>query len=599
MSNFKKGDVYHVTVKEILPTGVKVEILPREYGFIKKKDFVFSKLIEDLHEVVSINDKVEAIIEENDYGDGYIFLNHNKTKKDPWDEIEKRHFKGQIADGIVTEVRDNGIIVEISKGIEGFVPNHEIFDKNVMLQKIELWEKDHVKVKINSISKETKIIKLSVKDVFQENNEKLAIQNRSGTGKLGDVIGDILDLFVEKSETSQNIEWLRGKHSIRTILLVDDEPGILEHFPQMLKLINQEFEIDAEKSIEEAIKLYRKRKFDLIITDLFFPKEEIDGYDFIEKIHASDDEQLICVLSGNKNIDYKRLMKYDLAGILEKPVDPAEVRDALQNIKSGNFFHNLKKSLNTNAYEIFYRNRESKNTYEIQLNRLLKNIESFSEADFVAILKMDPISKNITLEKKTGNIKTKGIFEWNNLKKSPVTDVMHEKEFIFRNYIENRAPEKFKNFIKHIDAESFIGVPLFSISDDEYGLFLIKNKGRIFNDDDYNNAKNRAHQVEKLIDYMNFDFVLNKESKVISTGQLSAALIHEIKNSMQVLSGQVDQLREMVNSILNRKIDISNPQGKSDLAKLTNKIHKKKASFFKLLKALGIYLMIIKLIILL
>ena len=582
-SDFKMGEVYDVTVKEILPSGVKVEIVPGQFGFIRKKDFVFSKLVEDLHEVVSINDRVKAVIDDYDSGSGFIYLNHNSTQKDPWDNIDKIYRKNQIVEGIVTEIRDNKFMVEISAGIEGYIPDHEIFDNKVMLQKIRLWEKDYVRAKIVSFYPERKKIKLSIRNVFIANNKKMAAQEGGIKITLGDAVGDVLDSVVEKSKKQKQTVWSPGKYPIHTILLVDDEKGILENFPGMLKAINPDFKVFTEKSVLAAIKLYRRKDIDLIITDLYFP-ENLDGYDLIERIRSINDEQSICVLSGNKNIDSSRLEKYNLAGIMEKPVDRAEVNDTIENIKNGNFLYNLKNKLSKEAYESFYSTRRKGNTYETQLDRLLTNIRGASSADFVGILKMDPISRNIILVKKTGDIKTKGDFEWNCLSRSPVTDVMHGNEFVFRSHIESRV-EKFKNFIKYVEAGSFIGIPMSSLSGDEFGLFLIRDKGRHFNREDYENAKNKALQVEKLIDYMNFDDVLNKESKLISTGQLSAALIHELKNSMQVLIGQVDKMKKMVGLILDKKLDLSVPHQKNELAKLSNELYNKKNELYKIIKS--------------
>jgi len=592
MTGFKKGDVYEVTVKDILPSGVKVEIVPGQYGLIKKKDFVFSKLIENLHEVVNINDKVKAVIDEIDSSSGLIYLNHNRTKKDPWEGIEKKYSVGQVVEGIVTRVKETAAFVEISEGIEGYIPDDDIFDDRVMLEKIDLWEKDHVRAKITGLSISKKSIKLSIKDVLEKSDKNLVLQNSHNTSTLGDVIGDVLDSLVEKSKTSQNVEWTPGKYSIRTILLVDDEQGILDTLPQMLKSTNRDFkifkddlEIITESAIEDAIVKYRENKIDLILTDLYFPQKELDGYDFIEKIRSFNNEQLICVLSGDKYIDYPRLMKYRLAGIMEKPVIEIEVKEALERIKSGNFFQNLKNNPSTRPNESFYDHRgKNSGNFEIQLSRLLESIKSSNNADFVAILKMNPISKNITVEEEIGDIKTRDHFEWNKLKKSPIIDVMHEKQSLYLNYIISRAPEKFVNLSRHIEVDSFIGIPLFSITSDEYGLFLINHKGKTFNEVDYENAKNKAPLMEKLIDYMNLNRALTKESKLISTGQLTAALIHELKNNMQVLSGQVNELKKMIHSILDNKLEIHNPQGKNELAKLTNSLHGKMEESFQVIK---------------
>ncbi len=585
MSGIEIGKKYRVTIKEISSSGVKVQIKPGKYGFIKKKDFVFSKLIEDLHEVTGINDTVSAVVVNIDYSNKFIYLDHNITRKSPWDDIDEKHWVGKVVGGIVTEVQKNGVFVEILTGIEGFVPNSEIFDDKGVSRKFKLWERDDVMVKIISLSSKDKNIELSIKEVIRDDKRKSDNHSGGSVVTLGDLIEEALDLQSAEVSKTQKSRRKPEKHSIRTILFVDDEEGILESFPRVLAEIDPDAEVMTADTVEKAIALYRGNEIDLLITDLYFPDSRGDGYELIEHIRTLDDEQLICVFTGNKNTDYPRLMKYNLAGILEKPMQKEEVEDALVNVKSGNFSYNLKRKFGATAYESFFNDQEEVSTYYTQLKRLLKNIQGFSSADFVGILKMDPVSKNISLEEKLGDLKKKGPFTWNNLKKSPVTDVMNGKELICRNYIKDRAPEKFKNFSRHIDVESFIGIPLYSISNEEYGLFLAKHKGGKFADADFENAKRKANQVEKLIDYMSFDNALKKEGKLISTGQLSAALIHEIKNHMQVLSDQVDWLKQMVNAIVAQKIDISIPKNQEELTKLSNKVQGKKNDFFEIIKS--------------
>ncbi|MCX8059846.1 MAG: S1 RNA-binding domain-containing protein, partial [Aquificaceae bacterium] len=49
-----------------------------------------------------------------------------ETKENPWIKAEESIKKGEVVKGKVVEVRDNGLILEVFEGVEGYVPKEEI-----------------------------------------------------------------------------------------------------------------------------------------------------------------------------------------------------------------------------------------------------------------------------------------------------------------------------------------------------------------------------------------------------------------------------------------------------------------------------------------
>ncbi|NLI99268.1 response regulator [bacterium] len=76
-----------------------------------------------------------------------------------------------------------------------------------------------------------------------------------------------------------------------SILLVDDEKDFLSITVRMLE--NLEYDVECALSGSEALHMYKKKGFDLLITDLKMPV--MDGFELIHKIRAINPQQKIIV----------------------------------------------------------------------------------------------------------------------------------------------------------------------------------------------------------------------------------------------------------------------------------------------------------------
>ncbi len=56
----------------------------------------------------------------------FIFASLREMKENPWEKVKDSLKKGQVVSGRVVEVGEKGLVVEITEGVEGFVPKEEI-----------------------------------------------------------------------------------------------------------------------------------------------------------------------------------------------------------------------------------------------------------------------------------------------------------------------------------------------------------------------------------------------------------------------------------------------------------------------------------------
>src|SRR5262245_18834868 len=79
-----------------------------------------------------------------------------------------------------------------------------------------------------------------------------------------------------------------------TLLLVEDDPSILRGLQMNLQL--EGYHLFAARDGEEALRIWRQHKPDLIVLDIMLPHR--DGYEVLRTIRAEDPDTRVLVLSA-------------------------------------------------------------------------------------------------------------------------------------------------------------------------------------------------------------------------------------------------------------------------------------------------------------
>lgn len=104
----------------------------------------------------------------------------------------------------------------------------------------------------------------------------------------------------------------------KRILLVDDEPNVVKSCARMLEL--EGFAVEGTTSGAEAVDLYQRERFDLVLTDLKMPG--VDGLDVLTAVreHNPDAAVVIFTAYGTKESVVEAL-RLGAREFLEKPLD--------------------------------------------------------------------------------------------------------------------------------------------------------------------------------------------------------------------------------------------------------------------------------------
>ena len=113
-------------VKNITPYGVFVELQPGIGGMIHISDLSWLKRFNHPSEYTKVGEHIDIVILGIDKDNRKLQLGHKQLEEDPWNALEDTFGVGTIHEGTVIKKDDKGAVVQLSYGLEGFVPNRHL-----------------------------------------------------------------------------------------------------------------------------------------------------------------------------------------------------------------------------------------------------------------------------------------------------------------------------------------------------------------------------------------------------------------------------------------------------------------------------------------
>jgi small subunit ribosomal protein S1 len=117
---FDDGDLVHGKVVKIDSDEVLLDIGYKSEGVIPSKELSIRNDV-DPHEVVSLDEEIEALVLQKEDKDGRLILSKKRAQYErAWGTIEQKKENDEVVSGPVIEVVKGGLIIDI--GLRGFLP---------------------------------------------------------------------------------------------------------------------------------------------------------------------------------------------------------------------------------------------------------------------------------------------------------------------------------------------------------------------------------------------------------------------------------------------------------------------------------------------
>ncbi|HPN37626.1 MAG TPA: 30S ribosomal protein S1 [Melioribacteraceae bacterium] len=172
MKKYPVGSKHLGTARNLTNFGVFVELEPGIDGLVHISDLSWTKKIRHPGEVVKKNEKIEVVVLGVDTEQRKISLGHKQVNDNPWDDFEKLYSVGSDVNGKVVRLIEKGLIAELPKGVDGFVPATQLSPSKIKNLSIGFAVDTELELRVVEFDKENKKIVLSALAPLKEKSDE-------------------------------------------------------------------------------------------------------------------------------------------------------------------------------------------------------------------------------------------------------------------------------------------------------------------------------------------------------------------------------------------------------------------------------------------
>ena len=166
---FAVGKELTAKVLEVKPFGLFAEVEPGVDVFIHQSDYNWQG---EVNKKFSVGDTINFKVIELNMDDNKIKGSIKVLTKSPWEVALENYKVGQTVEKEIKNIMDFGLFLNLSKGVDGFVPTQMASKDFIKNLKDKFKVGDVVKAQIVEIDKEKQRIKLSIKKIEQEEERR-------------------------------------------------------------------------------------------------------------------------------------------------------------------------------------------------------------------------------------------------------------------------------------------------------------------------------------------------------------------------------------------------------------------------------------------
>jgi small subunit ribosomal protein S1 len=202
LEKHSRGEIVRAKVKKILKSRVFLGLEAGVEGVIKISDISFHH-IESPEEFLSEGEEIDAMIISDELDrNSKVQLGIKHLSENEWRQFFAKNKTNSIVEVGVKKVIDGGIIVEVSRNIEGFIRGGDIDEEQVSLAEMEQKFKpgDRIQAMILRIEPERKKVYLSLKAVNKAREREEIKKFMKADDETVTTIGDLLQNELDRNK---------------------------------------------------------------------------------------------------------------------------------------------------------------------------------------------------------------------------------------------------------------------------------------------------------------------------------------------------------------------------------------------------------------
>jgi ribosomal protein S1 len=202
LQKYPVGSKHTGIVRNLTNFGVFVELEEGVDGLVHISDLSWTKKIRHPGEVVKKGDKLDVVILSVDVDQRRISLGHKQIQDNPWDAFETSYKLGTETEGKIVRIIEKGVIVELSMGVDGFIPLSQLSQTPVKNISESFKAGDVLPLRVIEFDKESKKIVLSAIE-YLRGKEQQIVEEYVAQHKLSPMtLKDIVTSALPTSDTS-------------------------------------------------------------------------------------------------------------------------------------------------------------------------------------------------------------------------------------------------------------------------------------------------------------------------------------------------------------------------------------------------------------
>ncbi len=188
---YPEGTILEGVIKNITEFGMFIGIEDGIDGLIHVSDISWTKKVRHPNEIYKVGDVVQAKVLTVDQENEKFSLGIKQLSDDPWAHVPSTYPVGCTIKGVITNITDFGLFVEVEEGIEGLVHVSELAGKKGKAPAEGFQEGQEITAKVIHVSAEERRLGLSIKQ-FRDEEQRKPKEFHAGPQESGQNLGDLL-----------------------------------------------------------------------------------------------------------------------------------------------------------------------------------------------------------------------------------------------------------------------------------------------------------------------------------------------------------------------------------------------------------------------
>jgi signal transduction histidine kinase len=498
-------------------------------------------------------------------------LSRKAAEPSPIERFVAAHQVGELIDCEVLRLAPTVVVVRLAAGLEGEIPWKEMPQIPVppVGELTEAWRivvGDHLKATLVSVSVKSRNIKLSalkaLEQIEAEHKQKGQAVRNAGLTKKRSI-------------------WASGPSSLKptplpastqrlSILFVEDDDDIRQGMVGLL--LDRRHVVIQASSIEGAKRELAKRKFDVIVLDLYLAGNSVKA--LIDIVLESQPESRLIAVSAN----YESLDR--VAGTviaIAKPFDPREVIGVVE----GRTFSVPRVLTIDEGLERFSHTESSSSKHELAeqpislqswqvIDEYLQSMAEIAAPSKVAMLTHSNVTNQVNCIRAVGlrpEIFASGA---KTLRFSPLGDVLagyasagEQSEEHFWGTEEDEGFRSNREVIRNLGCNRFIGFPLeINTQTAPFGVFVFLPHTRSrLTMDQHRELQHLARSLALEVDSATWEAQILRHQRSLSVGSLMLGMTHELRNAVSAIRAQAERMQSTVELIRKKSRSLDDLDG--------------------------------------